>query len=153
MKSSHFTALMVTFLLVACDKSDTPQKLSLINTITVYKSPSCKCCNKWVNHLSKNGFTVKAIDVKYVRPYKIKAGVTPKLASCHTGFINGYAIEGHVPASDIKSLLKRKPKISGISVPAMPVGTPGMEQGNRKDLYDVVSFDQKGNVKVYKSYR
>ncbi len=153
MKISYFTLLLITLFLVACDKTESTTKPDLLNMITVYKSPSCKCCSRWVDHLKKNGFTVKAIDVEDVEPYKIKAGISPKLASCHTGFINGYAIEGHVPASDIRSLLKLKAKVSGLSVPAMPVGTPGMEQGDRKDPYDVVSFDKDGNTKVYKSYR
>lgn len=121
--------------------------------ITVYKSPHCSCCTRWVDHLKANGFTVKSMDVENVNPYKQKAGVTPQLASCHTAFVNGYVVEGHVPASDIKRMLKQKPAIKGISVPAMPHGTPGMDMSGRKDPYDVVSFDKNGKVKVYKSYR
>ncbi len=121
--------------------------------ITVYKSPSCSCCHRWVDHLKANGFNVKAVDVEDVNIYKQKAGIAPKLASCHTAFVNGYIVEGHVPASEIKQMLAEKPAIKGISVPAMPVGTPGMEMGGRKDPYDVVSFDKDGKVKVYKSYR
>lgn len=121
--------------------------------MTVYKSPTCQCCSRWVSHLEANGFKVKAINVKDVTPYKQKGGLTPALASCHTGFIDGYVVEGHVPASDIKRMLKEKPDIRGLTVPAMPVGTPGMEMGNRKDPYDVISFDKNGKTKVYKSYR
>jgi len=119
--------------------------------ITVYKSPTCGCCKKWVSHLRDNGFTVVAHDVQSVVPYKIKNGVTQELASCHTATVNGYTIEGHVPASDIKRLLKEKPKITGLAVPGMPMGSPGME-GNRKDAYNVVSFDADGNLKVFSSY-
>ena len=126
---------------------------SIKDLITVYKSPSCQCCSRWVSHLEANGFKVKAINVKDVIPYKKKGGVTPKLASCHTAFVNGYVVEGHVPASDIKRMLKEKPDIKGLTVPEMPVGTPGMEVGNKKDPYDVISFDKNGKTKVYKSYR
>ena len=120
--------------------------------ITVYKSPSCGCCNKWVKHLEENGFKVKAEDVSDVIPYKIKYGVTPQLASCHTAVIEGYTIEGHVPASDIKRLLMEKPALQGLSVPQMPVGTPGMEQGDRKDPYQVISFDRDGRTGVFTDY-
>lgn len=122
--------------------------------ITVYKSSTCTCCSKWVTHLEKNGFKVNAIDVKDVVQYKIKYGVTPQLASCHTGIIEGYAIEGHVPAADIKRLLKEKPTdIIGLSVPKMPVGTPGMEHPTRKDPYKVISFDKDGKGSVFSEYK
>lgn len=120
--------------------------------ITVYKSPTCGCCNKWVKHLEDNGFDVKSKNVKDVIPYKIKYGVTPQLASCHTAVIDGYTIEGHVPASDIKRLLREKPAVQGLSVPQMPVGTPGMEQGARKDPYKVISFDRDGRTGVFTDY-
>jgi hypothetical protein len=120
--------------------------------ITVYKSPTCGCCNKWVKHLEDNGFDVKAKNVTDVIPYKIKYGVTPQLASCHTAVVDGYTIEGHVPASDIKRLLREKPALQGISVPQMPVGTPGMEQGDRKDPYQVISFDRDGRTGIFTDY-
>lgn len=122
------------------------------NEITVYKSPSCSCCNKWVKHLEENGFEVKAENVTDVISYKIKYGVTPSLASCHTAVVDGYTIEGHVPASDIKRLIKEKPALRGLSVPQMPVGTPGMEQGDRKDPYKVISFDHEGRTGVFTDY-
>lgn len=120
--------------------------------ITVYKSPSCGCCKKWVSHLRNNGFKVIAIDVKNVVPYKIKHGVTKPLASCHTALVGGYTIEGHVPAADIKRLLKQRPKIKGLAVPGMPMGTPGME-GRRKDAYKVLTFDASGKTSVYSHYK
>ena len=85
--------------------------------ITVYKSPTCGCCSKWVTHLKANGFDVIAKDVPDVIPHKIRGGVTPKLASCHTAFVEGYVIEGHVPAQDIKRLLKERPSAKGLAVP------------------------------------
>ena len=116
--------------------------------ITVYKSATCGCCKNWVEHLRANGFTVKARDVADVTPYKNRYGITPALASCHTAVVDGYAIEGHVPAADIKRLLKERPKIQGLAAPGMPSGSPGMEQGH-KDPYDVLSFDKAGKVSVY----
>lgn len=121
--------------------------------ITVYKSPTCGCCNKWITHLEQNGFKVKAQDMPNVTPKKIEFGITPQTASCHTGVVNGYFIEGHVPAADIKRLLKEKPKnIKGLTVPGMPVGSPGMEQGNRKDPYNVMAIDKKGHSTVFSTH-
>lgn len=116
--------------------------------VIVYKSQTCGCCKKWVQHMRSNGFTVKAHNVKSLVPYKIKYGVTRQLASCHTAVVDGYTIEGHVPAADVKRLLKEKPKVIGLAVPGMPMGSPGME-GHRKDNYVVVSFDAAGNTGVY----
>ncbi|HEX9181051.1 MAG TPA: DUF411 domain-containing protein [Burkholderiales bacterium] len=118
-------------------------------TVTVYKSPSCSCCGKWVDHLRAGGFRVAVHDVQSVEPFKERYGVPPRLASCHTATVNGYVIEGHVPADLIRKLLAEKPKVKGLAVPGMPVGSPGMEQGNVKEPYDVVSFDQTGRTAVF----
>ncbi len=115
--------------------------------VMVYKSPTCGCCKKWVKHMRENGFTVKTQDMADVTPYKTRYGVTPELASCHTAVVSGYVVEGHVPAADIKRLLKERPRIAGLSAPGMPAGSPGMDTGH--ESYDVVSFDNKGNVAVY----
>jgi hypothetical protein len=116
--------------------------------VTVYKSPTCGCCKNWVAHLRANGFSVKAVDVADVTSYKLANGVSPALASCHTALVDGYVIEGHVPAQDIQRLLRERPKVVGLAAPGMPAGSPGMEQGY-KDPYDVVSFDKNGNVSLY----
>jgi hypothetical protein len=102
-----------------------------------------------VDHLRENGFSVKTQDVTDISPYKVRAGITPALASCHTAFVDGYAIEGHVPADDIKRLLKERPKVQGLTVPGMPAGSPGMEQGLHKDKYEVLIFDKSGKTGVY----
>ncbi len=117
--------------------------------VTVYKSPSCGCCGKWVDHLRVNGFSVTVHDVQNLEPVKQRYGVPRNLASCHTATVEGYVVEGHVPAGDIKRLLAEKPKVKGLAVPGMPVGSPGMEQGNDKEPYDVVSFDESGRTAVY----
>jgi hypothetical protein len=120
--------------------------------IKVYRSASCGCCSKWVSHLKENKFIVKDYVVDDVQLVKDKNGVPKKMASCHTALVNGYVVEGHVPAKDIMRLLKEKPKVVGISVPGMPVGTPGMEMGGRKDPYEVVSFDKDNNYQVFSKY-
>lgn len=127
------------------------QQASAEDTITVYKSPTCGCCKKWIRHLEKNGFKVEAKDTNDVVKHKIEAGVTPKLASCHTAFVDGYAIEGHVPASDIKRLLAERPAVKGLTVPGMPMGSPGME-GPRKDRYSVLTFDEAGKTTVFSTH-
>jgi len=121
--------------------------------ITMYKTAGCGCCKDWVAHLEQNGFAVVAHDVPGTGPYRERYGVPRALASCHTAVIDGYAIEGHVPAEEIKRLIAEKPKARGLSVPGMPVGSPGMElDGERRDAFDVVLFDDAGKREVYRHY-
>lgn len=121
--------------------------------ITVYKSPSCGCCLEWMAHLEQNGFAVTAHNVPSTAPYRERFGVPRALGSCHTGVIDGYAIEGHVPAADIKRLLAERPKARGLAVPGMPIGSPGMEvEGTRRDAFDVLLFDDDGGRRVYQHY-
>lgn len=119
--------------------------------IEVYKSATCGCCHEWVAHLQANGFTVKAHDVANPSDYREKFGIPNELGSCHTGIVAGYALEGHVPAQEIKRLLAERPKAKGLAVPGMPLGSPGME-GPRKDPYDVLLVQADGKHKVYKHY-
>ena len=118
--------------------------------VQVYKSAQCGCCSEWVKHLKANGFDVKAFDVTDPSEYREKAGIPQAMGSCHTGMVNGYALEGHVPAADIKHLLATKPKAIGLAVPAMPMGSPGME-GPRKDPFDVLLV-QSERTTVFKHY-
>ena len=120
--------------------------------IEVYRSPTCSCCGKWVEHLKENNFQVKDTIVEDVQAIKDKYGVSKEMVSCHTAVVNGYVIEGHVPANDIRKLLKLKPRVVGIAVPAMPSGTPGMEMGGKKDVYDVMSFDKDKKYQVFTHY-
>jgi hypothetical protein len=120
--------------------------------IDVYRSPTCGCCGRWIKHLKENQFIVKDYVTNDVQLIKDKYGVTEDMASCHTALVNGYVVEGHVPAADILKLLKDKPDVIGISVPGMPLGTPGMEMGGRKDSYQVVSFDKEQKYQVVNSY-
>lgn len=119
--------------------------------VEVYKSAQCGCCTGWVDHLKANGFEVKVKNVDSPADYREKFGIPQELGSCHSAKVRGYAIEGHVPAADIKRLLAEKPKAVGLAVPAMPMGSPGME-GPRKDAYDVVLVQDKGRTSVYQHY-
>lgn len=120
--------------------------------INVYKSPTCGCCNKWIDHLKANGFTVRAHDTENVAAHKIRLGVPVGYGSCHTAEVNGYVIEGHVPAKEMKRLLKEKPRARGLVVPAMPAGSPGMEIGDRKDAYGVFLVNRDGSTRTYAQY-
>ena len=108
--------------------------------ITVYKSPTCGCCRQWIRHLKSHGFSVLAIDSDDMTAVKDEMGVPRSLSSCHTARVNGYTIEGHVPAADILRLLEEAPRADGLSVPGMPLGSPGMEAGDRVDAHEVVLF-------------
>jgi hypothetical protein len=121
--------------------------------IVVYRSPTCTCCGKWLEHLKQNNFNVKDVVTDDVQAIKDKYGVTREMASCHTAIVDGYVVEGHVPANDIKTLLKTKPKVVGIAVPGMPSGTPGMEMGGKKDPYKVMSFDRENHYQIFNSYK
>jgi len=120
--------------------------------VDVYKSPTCGCCSKWVEHLKANGFTVRSHDTNDVVTHKARLGVPAGYGSCHTAQVGGYLVEGHVPAKDIKRLLKKKPRARGLVVPAMPMGSPGMETDGRKDAYDVFLVDRDGSTKTYTHY-
>jgi hypothetical protein len=119
--------------------------------IDVYKSATCGCCTQWVEHLQTNGFKVNARNVPNTAAYRTQFGVPTALGSCHTATIAGYALEGHVPASEIKRLLAEKPRAKGLAVPEMPMGSPGME-GPRTDAYDVLLFKADGSHTVYQRY-
>jgi hypothetical protein len=116
--------------------------------IKVYKTPQCGCCKGWVKHLQANGFQVETFDMPDLSSVKQKYGVAPALQACHTAVVNGYVVEGHVPADVIMKLLKEHPAVAGIAVPGMPSGSPGME-GALKQKYDVYTFDRAGHTKVF----
>lgn len=121
--------------------------------ITVYRSPSCRCCEGWMKHLTKHEFQIKEVKREDMEAIKQKYNLPAQLASCHTAIINGYVIEGHVPADDIKRLLKQKPTVLGLSVPEMPMGTPGMEIGKEKDPFEVISFSKTGALASFRKYQ
>jgi hypothetical protein len=121
------------------------------SSIEVWKSATCDCCGAWVKHLEANDFAVKVNDVApgTLAALKRAAGVSDKLASCHTAKIDGYVIEGHVPGSDIKRLVAERPDALGLAVPGMPIGSPGMEQGSEVEPYDVLLIEKDGATQVF----
>ncbi|MDZ7811590.1 MAG: DUF411 domain-containing protein [Ideonella sp.] len=122
--------------------------------VEVWKSPSCGCCQDWITHLEAHGFSVKVHDVGNAAA-RARLKVPEQLGSCHTAWVGGYAIEGHVPATDIRRLLKERPDAIGLTVPGMPIGSPGMdgpEYGQRRDPYDVLLIGQDGRTQVFSSY-
>ena len=121
-------------------------------TMTVYKSPYCGCCAKWVDIMKSKGFEVKTIMTNEVNIIKEKAGLQAGQTSCHTAFVDGYVVEGHVDYSAIKKMLTEKPNIIGITAPGMPIGSPGMEQGNKKDKYDILYVNKDGSTGVYEAH-
>ena len=120
--------------------------------IHVYKNASCECCTGWVKHLSRAGFAVQVTTTADTIAVRKRAGIPDAFGACHTATVEGYAIEGHVPAPEIRRLLALKPQAIGLAVPSMPVGSPGMEYGERKDPYKVFLIDRQGRETVFASY-
>ena len=125
-----------------------PAGATQAQTLTVYKSPTCGCCAKWVDHLKAAGFKVEVHDQANIDPVKMRLAVPENVWSCHTAVVDGYVVEGHVPAELIKRFLAERPAVRGLAVPGMPVGSPGMEGPSPQD-YDVVTFEKNGNTTVY----
>lgn len=118
-------------------------------TVHVVKTATCGCCGHWITHLRQAGFRVTVADVPDVTPYARRLGVPDHLRSCHTASVGGYAVEGHVPAADIRRLLRERPAAAGIAVPGMPMGSPGMEHGSHRERYNTVLFTRAGRQSVF----
>jgi hypothetical protein len=121
--------------------------------ITVYRSPTCTCCGKWLEHMKRHGFAVEDIQTEAMAGIKKRHGVPDKLQSCHTAVIGTRVVEGHVPAADVRAFLEQGSDKTGLSVPGMPSGTPGMEMGGPKDPFAVLEFDRQGHPRVFHDYR
>lgn len=157
--------MMLTLMVSACDNqaltnfkgkwfgSADAATETVLSQVTVYKSPTCGCCASWVSYLEEEGFSVTAIDHDNVDAIKKANGLhNPELKSCHTALVDGYVIEGHVPANDIKRLLQERPaNVLGLTAPGMPMDSPGMNSRVPKG-YDVLSFTEAGESSVYSSY-
>jgi hypothetical protein len=116
--------------------------------VEVWRSPTCGCCGAWVKHLNENGFATKVNMVEDTSAMRRALGIPEALGSCHTAKVGGYAIEGHVPASDIRRLLAQRPKARGLAAPGMPAGSPGMDLPNSPP-YDVVLVASDGKASVF----
>ena len=122
--------------------------------IEVWKTPTCGCCAAWVDHMSDAGYRIAAKDVDQGTLYRLKAelGLTAETASCHTALVEGYVVEGHVPAQDVSRLLTERPDASGLAVPGMPLGSPGMEAGGAVDPYETLLLRGDGRTDVFASH-
>ncbi len=130
------------------------QALAQATPIEVRKTNGCGCCLAWIEHLRENGFSPTGQDMfagLLVR-FKLDKGVPQRMVSCHTAIVDGYVVEGHVPASEIRRLLDERPDAIGLAVPDMPLGSPGMDQGKRRDAYDVFLIKEDGSTVVFNSY-
>jgi hypothetical protein len=149
MNRRHFLSLTATAAALAAAPLHAAPALPVIE---VHKNPDCGCCGAWVDHLKANGFAVKVVETGNPPAVRARHGIPDEYGSCHTGIVAGYAIEGHVPAAEIKRLLATKPAAAGLSVPGMPVGSPGMEVGARQDPYEVLLIDKRGKASVFARY-
>lgn len=120
--------------------------------VEVFKSPYCGCCGAWADHMKAAGFPLKVNLVEDTSAMRRRVGLPDRFASCHTARVAGYAVEGHVPADEVKRLLASRPLAIGLAVPSMPPGAPGMEMGNRHDPYQVFLIDKNGRASVFASY-
>ncbi len=140
--------------LVSVWDEETEPNYSGIAEMSVYRSPSCGCCGVWIDHAKKHGFKIEDIKTEEIEDVKKQHNVPAELASCHTTIIDGYVMEGHIPADDIKRFLAEKPDdLIGLAVPGMPIGTPGMEARDIKQPFQVLAFNDKGEVEVFKEYQ
>ncbi len=137
-------AAFALFALTACNSTEPA-------AITVYKTPTCGCCVKWIDHLKAGGLTVESVDLADLSWVKQEHGVPVRLASCHTAIVDGYVIEGHVPVGDVIRLLEERPEIAGLAVPKMPIGSPGME-GPNPVRYEVIAFTEQGSTHTYATH-
>lgn len=126
---------------------------SVLPVVDVYKTPTCGCCSKWVDHLREEGFEVRTTDLHDLTDFKASHGVPRQLESCHTALVAGYVVEGHVPGVDVQRLLEERPAISGLAVPGMPIGSPGMEMPRANaQPYDVIAFRNDGSTHVFATH-
>jgi hypothetical protein len=172
MRAQHSLALAVAFLVAACQPAPSadvagpaagvPAPVTPVQTassvdpdlpvVTVYKSPTCGCCQGWVEHMGADGFRVEVVDMNDRSAISSGRGVPRDLGACHTAVVGDYVVEGHVPAADIRRLLEEQPDAAGIAVPGMPIGSPGMEQGDHVQPYDVVLIARDGSRSVFASH-
>ncbi len=143
---------LLLLLLSACGAEQAPapqqgaaaQKAEPPPPLVVYKSPTCGCCGAWAEYMQAEGFTVEVVEEPQINKVKARLGVPAELGSCHTATIDGYVIEGHVPAEDVRRLLRERPAAAGLAVPGMPLGSPGMEVGDRRQPYTVWLYGVEG---------
>ncbi len=156
--------LFSSILMAACSASATQEaanstaahtneSVAAASRITVYKSPTCSCCESWIEHMEAHGYTVESINANDLAAIKAEHAVPAQLQSCHTAIVDGYVIEGHVPAAEVTRLLEERPNVAGLAVPGMPIGSPGMEiEGQPAQPFDVIAFDGAERTTVFANY-
>ena len=153
-----FTLAFAAFLFWPKDQADSvamAQEVAASSDaeVIVYKRATCMCCAKWADKMEESGFSVEQVATDDLYTIKEENGVTQELASCHTALVGGYVVEGHVPIAEVERLLEEKPDAIGITVPGMPIGSPGMEvEGREADKYDVLLINKDGSTSVWASY-
>jgi hypothetical protein len=160
MRYSNLVIAALVISLAGCNDAERPVRSSPIaaadaaeaRELVVYKNESCGCCKLWIEHMRKHGFAARVHDVDNMNPIKERVGIPYGMGSCHTAEIGGYFVEGHVPAEQVIRLLNEKPKAKGLTVPGMPIGSPGMEQGDYKQPYEVHLVHEDGSTSVYAKY-
>lgn len=147
-----FTIILGSFLIfnqTKSKKTDSPKKIPIV----MYKNETCGCCTKWAEYMNTAEFEVEQVVPENLYNVKVEAGITQELSSCHTAKVGNYVVEGHVPMEDIRRLLKEKPDAIGITVPGMPIGSPGMEvEGQQADSYDVLLIHNDGTTSIWASH-
>jgi hypothetical protein len=151
-KDKHMLRFLILSVIAISLASNAKSGESVI--IDVAKTSSCGCCIAWIDHLKENGFTVKSRNMAMgqLTRHKLDNGIGPKTAACHTGKVDGYTIEGHVPVREIRRLLKEKPDVIGLAVPGMPIGSPGMDFSEDREPFDVLLVRRDGSTEVFSSY-
>lgn len=145
----------IAFALVSCASSgdnllsNQSPSSQIASALTVFRSPTCSCCSQWIEHMEAAGFRVNDTLTEDMTGIKDQYGVPASLSSCHTTIVDGYVVEGHIPAADVQRLLAESPQVAGIAVPGMPIGSPGMESGDYVEPYSVFSFTRKGDTTVF----
>ena len=145
---NRLVALLALLALALGGREVYAQSTQALPPIKVYKNENCRCCGKWVDYLRERGFRVEEVKTSDAARIRNKHRVPSKLASCHTAVVDGYVVEGHVPADVIQKLLIERPEVTGIAAPGMPMGSPGME-GPRSQSYEVIAFTRDGREIVY----
>ena len=154
MTCSYLVAVTAVFLLTFTPLSQ--RESAPRPKMDVFKTATCGCCSKWIDHMKAAQFDVRFVDMPQAEIDKLKAkhGVPPRASSCHTALVGGYVVEGHIPASEVKRLLKERPAVVGLAVPGMPAGSPGMEvPGYQAPPYNVMSFDKQGRMQVFSTQK
>ncbi|MGK7889180.1 MAG: DUF411 domain-containing protein [Leptolyngbyaceae cyanobacterium] len=137
---------------MALTETTRPTRAVVGQELVVFRSPTCGCCGKWIEHMQSAGFTIKDEITSDMAGVKQRYGIPEELRTCHTAIAGNYIIEGHVPAEDVQRLLTETPAIAGIATPGMPIGSPGMESGNHIDPYTVVAFTVDGPLSRFASH-